>query len=92
MDTHPREGVMKEKFPNTRKPSHWWVCEEFWNLGGQYKQKEKKKESADYTPSLGIQQRGSLNTRVCQHQLVLNREAGAACIGWGAGLNALRTI
>ena len=43
MDTHPREGVMKEKFPNTRKPSHWWVCEEFWNLGGQYKQKEKKK-------------------------------------------------
>ena len=26
METHPREGVVKEeKFPNTRKPSHWWV-------------------------------------------------------------------
>ena len=61
-------------------------------LEGNINRRKKKKESADYTPSLGIQQRGSLNTRVCQHQLVLNREAGAACIGWGAGLNALRTI
>ena len=27
METCPREGVVKEdKFPNTRKPSHWWVC------------------------------------------------------------------
>ena len=35
METHPEEGVVKEeKFPNTRKPSHWWVCKEFWNLKG----------------------------------------------------------
>ena len=30
METHLREGVVKEeKFPNTRKASHWWVCGEF---------------------------------------------------------------
>jgi len=30
MESHPREGVVKEeKFPNTRKPSHQWVCGEF---------------------------------------------------------------
>ena len=41
METHPREGVVKEKFPNTRKPSHWQVCGEFWNLRGQHNQEEK---------------------------------------------------
>ena len=42
METHPGEGVVKEeKFPNTRKPSHWWVCGDFWNLGGQHNQEEK---------------------------------------------------
>ena len=35
-------GVVKEgKFPNTRKPSHWWICGEFWNLRGQHNQEEK---------------------------------------------------
>ena len=29
METWPREGVVKEKFPNTGKPSHWQVCGEF---------------------------------------------------------------
>ena len=39
MEIHPREGVVKEeKFPNTRKPSHQRVCEEFWNLRGQHKE------------------------------------------------------
>ena len=42
METHPREGVLKEeKFPNARKPSHRWVCEEFWNLRGQHNGEEK---------------------------------------------------
>ena len=37
METHPVDGVVKEeKFPNTKKPSHWCVCEEFWNLRGQH--------------------------------------------------------
>ena len=41
-ETRPGEGVVKEeKFPNTRKPSHWQVCGEFWNLRGQNNQEEK---------------------------------------------------
>ena len=40
-EVHPGEGVMKEKFPNSRKPSHWWVCGEFWNLRGQHNWEEK---------------------------------------------------
>ena len=54
--------------------------------------KKKKKESTDYTPSRDIKRRGSPDTCVCQQGAGLNREAGAACIGWGPGLKALRTI
>ena len=44
MAIHPREGVVKEKkFPNARKPSHWRVCGEFWNLRGQHSREEKTK-------------------------------------------------
>ena len=44
METHPGEGVVvKEKFPNSRNPSHRRVCGQFWNLTGQYNQEEKKK-------------------------------------------------
>ena len=28
--------MKEEKFPNTRKPSHWRVCGKFWNLRGQH--------------------------------------------------------
>ena len=42
METLSGEGVMKEeKFPNTRKLSHWQVYGEFWNLRGQHNQEEK---------------------------------------------------
>ena len=34
---------MEEKFSNTRKPPHQWVCGEFCNLRGQHSQKEKIK-------------------------------------------------
>ena len=45
METCPGEGVMKEeKFPNSRKPSHSWVCGEFWNLRGQQNWEVKKKK------------------------------------------------
>ena len=50
----PREGVVKEeKFPHTRKPSHWQVYGEFWNLGGQHHGEEKvnKAHSLTTTPS-----------------------------------------
>ena len=44
-DRDPREGVIKEeKYPNTRKPSHRWVCGEFWNLRRQHNWKKKKRK------------------------------------------------
>ena len=43
METCPGEGVVvKEKFPNSRNPSHRRVCGQFWNLTGQYNQEDKK--------------------------------------------------
>ena len=47
---HPRKGVMtEEKFPNTRKPSHSWVCGEFWNLRVQHNWEKKKKKNTCLT-------------------------------------------
>ena len=55
METCPGEGVMKEeKFPHNRKPSHRWVCGEFWNLRRQRnweREKKKKKKPTEYTPN-----------------------------------------
>ena len=48
METCPKEGVVKGKFPHSRKPSLRWVCEEFWNLRrqpNQEKQKTKKPQN-----------------------------------------------
>ena len=43
METHPREGVVKEeKFPNTRKPSHQWVSGEGISESNITRRKEKK--------------------------------------------------
>ena len=37
-----REGVLKrEKFPNTRKPSHCRICAELWKHRGQHKREKK---------------------------------------------------
>ena len=33
--------MKEEKFPNTRKPSHWQVCGEFWHLRGQLNREGK---------------------------------------------------
>ena len=45
MDTHLGEGVVKgEKFQNTRKPSHWWVCGSFGVSEGNVSRKRKKKK------------------------------------------------
>ena len=83
METHPREGVMKEeKFPNTRKLSHWRVCGEFWNLSGQHNHEEKNKKYPQNmrltsTPSREVAQRLVSSTS----EQGLNREAPAACLG-----------
>ena len=44
-ETCPGEGVMKEKFPDTRKTSHQQVCGEFWNLRGQHNREKKQNKT-----------------------------------------------
>ena len=59
METHPGEEIVKEeKFPNSRKPSHRWVCGEFWNLRGQQNQEEKTPQNMclTTTPSREVTQ------------------------------------
>ena len=81
METHPGEGVVKEeKFPNNRKPAHWRVCGEFWNLRGQHNW-EGEKKSTDYAPSHDFQRRGNPDAPARQQQRGLNREAQVTCLG-----------
>ena len=43
MEFCPGKGVLKrEKFPNTRKPSHCRICAEPWKHRGQHTREEKK--------------------------------------------------
>ena len=83
MGTHPREGVVKEeKFPNTRKLSHQWVCGEFWNLRGQHNQELKKKKNPQImrlaaTPSGEVAQTLTYTTS----ERGLDRESQVACLG-----------
>jgi len=42
MEISPGKGVFKEeKFPNTKKHSHRWVCGVIWTLRGQLNREEK---------------------------------------------------
>ena len=85
MEAHPGEGVVKEeKFPNIRKPSHWRVCGEFWNLRGQHSREEKTKTKTKNpqitrltsTPSGEVAQTlASIN-----NEWGLNREVLDACL------------
>ena len=45
--------MKEEKFPNTRKPSHWRVCGKFWNLRGQHNW-EGKQTNKQTTPTTQI--------------------------------------
>ena len=79
-ETHSGKGVMKEKFPNTRKPSHQQVCGEFWYLRGQHNQEGKKKNSPKNTClNHNAQQKSSPDGRVC-HQQVGIEQGGADCM------------
>ena len=50
METCPGEGdVKEEKFPNSRKSSHWQVCGEYWNLRGQHNWGEKQNKTHTHT-------------------------------------------
>ena len=73
-------GVVKEgKFPNTRKPSHRWVCGEFWNLRGQ-QNREGGKTPTNYVPNHNSQQRSSPDAASDTSKQGLNREALAALL------------
>ena len=68
--------MKEEKFPNTRKLSHLWVCGEFWNLRGQHNREEKKKE---YTLNCNSLWRSSPDTCIC-HQGAGVEQGGAGCV------------
>ena len=83
MEIQPGEGVVKEeKFPNTRKPSHQRVCEEFWNLRGQHNQEEKKKKYPPQITHLTTTPRGEVAQTLpsATSKRGLNREARAALL------------
>ena len=79
METCPGEGVVK--FPNTRKPSHWQVCGEFWNLRGQHNWEGRwgnpQNMHLTATPSREVAQMFTSATS----EWGLNREAWIACLG-----------
>ena len=81
MEIHPGEGVMKEeKFPNTRKPSHQWVCGEFWNLRVQHNwEKKKKKHRICLTATSSREVAQTLASATSEW--ALNRETQVACLG-----------
>ena len=73
---------MKEKFPNSRKSSHRWVCGEFWNLRGQHNWEGEKKNKLQSTrltatPSKEVAQ---MLTSATSEQ-GLHKEARAASLG-----------
>ena len=68
--------MKEEKFPNSRKPSHLWLCGDFWNLRGQHNWKKKKK--TEYTPNCHSQWRSSPDAPI-HHQQVGARQGGAGC-------------
>ena len=84
MGTHPREGVVKEeKFPNTRKLSHQWVCGEFWVSEGNITRRKKKQQQTPQnmglttTPSGEVAQTLTYTTS----ERGLDRESQVACLG-----------
>ena len=75
------EGVVKEKFWHSRKPSHRWVCGEFWNLRRQHnwEGKKKKKKPTEYMPNHNRQWRSSTDAHVC-HKWVGAGQGGTVCM------------
>ena len=73
--------MKEEKFPHTRKPSHRWVCGEFWNLRGQHNREKNNnnKNPRDYMPNHNSQRRSSLDTHICQQRAGAEQE-GVGCM------------
>ena len=83
---------MKEKFPNSRKSSHRWVCGEFCNLRGQHNWEREKKKKTKPTEYAAASREVAQTLASASREQGLNREARVACLGQGPGLNILRTI
>ena len=72
--------MKEEKFPNTRKPSHWWVCGDIWNLRGQRKWEEKQKtQNTRLTTTLSGEVAQTLASATSEQGL--NMEVQVACLG-----------
>ena len=83
METHSREGVMKEeKSPNTRKHSHQWVSGEFWNIRGQQNWGKKQNKKDLHTMHLTTTPSGEVAQTLASasSEQGLNRESCAACL------------
>ena len=72
--------MKEEKFPNTRKPSHLWVCGEFWNLRGQHNWEEKKKKPTEYAPNCNSWGEVAQMLVSATSERELNREARTALL------------
>ena len=60
METCPGKGVVKDKFPHSRKPSYRQVYGEFCNLRRQHKQEKKNKNPTEYMPNLNCRKENFL--------------------------------
>ena len=80
METCPGEGVMKEeKFPNTRKLSHWRVCGEFQNLRGQHNRVGGNPQNTHLTATASREVAQRLASAI--REWGLDKEERAACLG-----------
>ena len=68
----------KKERQNSRKPSHWQVCGEFWNLRGQHNQQGNTHTHTEYAPNCNSQQRSSPDAHV-GHQWVGAGQGGTGC-------------
>ena len=79
METHPGEGVV-EKFPNSKKPSHWRVCGEYWNLRGQHNREGEKKAQNTHLNTIPRGEVAQMLASATSEQ-GLDRESWVACLG-----------
>ena len=73
-----------KKFPNSRKPSHEWVCGEFWNLRGQHNwEEEKKKQKNTQNMHLILTSSGEVAQTLTSapRRWEQDREVEVACLG-----------
>ena len=70
--------MKEEKFPNSRKPSHRWVCGEFWNLRGQHNWEREKKKKTKPTEYAAASREVAQSLVSATSKQGLEREARAA--------------